>query len=65
MEEQANIKIADDAANRISKKLRSRTFVGIGKPADKIVQKAEDEAAQLIVIARTVSLDGSGLYQAR
>jgi len=51
MEEQAKNRIADDAAHRISKKVKSRTFVGIGKPADKIVQLAEDEAADLIVMA--------------
>ena len=51
MEAQANNRIADDDAHRISKKVKSRTFVGIGKPADKIVQIAEDEAANLIVMA--------------
>jgi nucleotide-binding universal stress UspA family protein len=51
MEEQANNRIADDAAHRISKKVKSRTFVGVGRPADKIVQAAEDEAAGLIVMA--------------
>jgi nucleotide-binding universal stress UspA family protein len=51
MEEQANNRIEEDAVHRINKKIKFRTFVGIGKPADKIVQTAEDEAAQLIVMA--------------
>jgi nucleotide-binding universal stress UspA family protein len=51
MEEQANNQIAEDAAQRIRKKVKSRTFVGIGRPADKIVQTAEDETADLIVMA--------------
>lgn len=51
MEEQATQKIEADAVEQIPDHVRFNTIVGIGRPADQIVQTALEEKAQIIVMA--------------
>jgi nucleotide-binding universal stress UspA family protein len=51
MEKQATERIEADAAERIPNNIKFRTVVGTGRPADRIVQAASEEKAQIIVMA--------------
>ena len=51
MEEQATKRIEKDAVERIADHVQCRTIVGTGKPADRIIQMALEEQAQMIVMA--------------
>ena len=51
MEEQAINRLDEDAAERIPDQVQARTIMGTGRPAERIVQTASEEKAQMIVMA--------------